>query len=43
MSTYYLDTSAAVKLYVNESGSDWLRRLLSAPSPNCLEFVPVAC
>jgi len=32
MSTYYLDTSAAVKLYVNESGSDWLRWLLSAPS-----------
>ena len=34
MSTYYLDTSAAVKLYVSEVGSDWLRLLLSAdPSP----------
>jgi predicted nucleic acid-binding protein len=25
MTTYYLDTSAAVKLYVPEVGSDWLR------------------
>ena len=25
MSTYYIDTSAAVKLYVQEVGSDWLR------------------
>jgi predicted nucleic acid-binding protein len=27
MSTFYLDTSAAVKLYVSEAGSDWLRHL----------------
>lgn len=30
MSTYYLDTSAAVKLYVPEAGSHWLRDLLAA-------------
>jgi len=30
MSTYYLDTSAAVKLYVSEVGSDWLLRLLAS-------------
>jgi predicted nucleic acid-binding protein len=30
MSTYYLDTSAAVKLYVSEVESDWLRLLLPA-------------
>jgi predicted nucleic acid-binding protein len=30
MSTYYLDTSAAVKLYVAEVGSGWLRLLLPA-------------
>jgi predicted nucleic acid-binding protein len=29
MNTYYLDTSAAVKLYVLEAGSDWLLRLLA--------------
>jgi predicted nucleic acid-binding protein len=26
---YYLDTSALVKQYVDESGSDWIRRLLA--------------
>jgi uncharacterized protein len=30
VSTYYLDTSAAVKLYVPEAGSQWLRDLLAA-------------
>jgi hypothetical protein len=30
VSTYYLDTSAAVKLYVPETGSQWLRDLLAA-------------
>jgi predicted nucleic acid-binding protein len=34
MSRYYLDASALVKRYVNESGSDWLRAsLASIPSP----------
>jgi len=28
MNACYLDTSAAVKLYVSEVGSDWLIRLL---------------
>lgn len=30
MSTYYIDTSAAVKLYVQEMGSDWLRSQIDA-------------
>jgi len=33
MTTYYLDTSAAVKLYVSEIGSAWLQRLFVAPRP----------
>ncbi len=33
MTTYYLDTSAAVKLYVSEVGSDWLQRLFVGPRP----------
>ena len=31
MSLAYLDTSAIVKLYVAETGSDWLRALLGSP------------
>lgn len=31
MTTYYLDTSALVKRYVDETGSRWLRALLDAP------------
>ena len=30
MTTYYVDTSALVKRYVDETGSDWLRTMLSA-------------
>jgi hypothetical protein len=33
MTTYYLDTSAAVKLYVQEIGSGWLKELLVTPRP----------
>ena len=33
MTTYYLDTSAAVKLYVSEVGSGWLQRLFVGPRP----------
>ena len=29
MSTFYADTSAAVKLYVHEVGSDWFRNQVS--------------
>ncbi len=37
MSTYYVDTSAAVKLYVQEMGSDWLRNQVSiATVPSAL-------
>jgi uncharacterized protein len=32
MVSYYLDTSAAVKLYVAEIGSVWLRQLLLTPT-----------
>jgi len=31
MVIYYLDTSALVKRYVNETGSDWLRGVLVGP------------
>ena len=31
MVTYYLDTSALLKLYLNEAGSDWLRHTLLPP------------
>jgi len=35
MTTYYLDTSALIKRYVDEVGSDWLRATLNArPSPS---------
>lgn len=30
MTTYYLDTSALVKRYIDELGSDWLRAMLGA-------------
>jgi len=33
MSQYYLDSSAAVKLYVAETGADWLRQLLLREPP----------
>jgi hypothetical protein len=33
MTTYYLDTSAALKLYVSEVGSGWLQRLFVEPRP----------
>ena len=36
MNTYYLDTSAAVKLYVNETGSNWLRQLLITTPPGVI-------
>jgi predicted nucleic acid-binding protein len=37
MSTVYLDTSALVKLYLTETGSDWIRTLLeSVPAPTRL-------
>jgi uncharacterized protein len=31
VSIYYLDASALVKCYVHETGSEWLRSLLSSP------------
>ena len=31
MSTYYLDASAAVKYYILEPGSLWVRKLVDAP------------
>jgi predicted nucleic acid-binding protein len=33
MTTYYLDTSALIKRYVDEAGSEWLRATLAAPEP----------
>jgi predicted nucleic acid-binding protein len=37
MTTYYLDTSALVKRYVNETGSSWLQATLeTAPRPSVI-------
>ena len=36
MSVYYLDASALVKRYVNESGSGWLRSLLASTQVDLL-------
>jgi len=37
MSTFYVDTSALVKYYIDEIGSDWLRHLFdSTPEPALL-------
>lgn len=37
MTIYYLDTSALVKRYVNESGSEWLRaQLMAQPQPTVI-------
>jgi len=33
MTTYYLDTSALIKRYIDEVGSDWLRATLDAQPP----------
>jgi predicted nucleic acid-binding protein len=38
VSQYYLDTSALVKQYVDEEGSDWLRALI-APEKDPLLFI----
>ena len=37
MTTIYLDTSALVKRYVDESGSDWVRAMLNqSPTPSLI-------
>jgi predicted nucleic acid-binding protein len=37
MTTYYLDTSALVKRYIDEAGSDWVRTTLSqSPLPSVI-------
>jgi predicted nucleic acid-binding protein len=37
VTTYYLDTSALVKRYVDEAGSEWVRTTLSqSPSPSLI-------
>ena len=36
MTTYYLDTSALIKRYVDEAGSGWLRATLAALDPPSL-------
>ena len=33
MTTYYVDTSALIKRYIDEVGSDWLRATLNAQPP----------
>jgi len=37
MTTYYVDTSALVKRYIDELGSDWVRAVFSqAPLPSMI-------
>ncbi len=37
MTAYYVDTSALIKRYVDEAGSDWLRATLKAqPLPSII-------
>ena len=36
MSLYFLDSSALVKRYVTETGSDWIRALTDPPARNPL-------
>jgi predicted nucleic acid-binding protein len=42
MTTYYVDTSALVKRYIDEVGSDWIRTTLSQSPPPCLIVVNLA-
>ncbi len=36
MTTYYLDTSALTKRYVQETGSEWIEKVATAPAGNTL-------
>ena len=36
MTDYYLDTSALVKRYTDEPGSDWIRQIIDLPADNCV-------
>lgn len=36
MAAYFFDTSALVKRYVREPGSDWVRNLACARSPDAI-------
>ena len=42
MTTYYLDTSALIKRYVDEPGSDWLQATLSTQPPPSIIVVHLA-
>lgn len=42
MTTYYLDSSALVKRYVDETGSAWIRRLYDQSPPPSLVIVHLA-
>jgi len=42
MTTYYLDTSALIKRYVDEIGSDWLRATLAGQLPPSIIIVHLA-
>jgi predicted nucleic acid-binding protein len=42
MTTYYVDTSALVKRYIDEVGSDWLRAELNTSPPPSLLVVHLA-
>jgi predicted nucleic acid-binding protein len=42
VTTYYLDTSALIKRYVDETGSDWLQTQIDAQPPPTLVIVHLA-
>ena len=42
MTTYYVDTSALVKRYIDETGSDWVRATLSQSPPPSVILVNLA-
>ena len=42
MTTYYLDTSALIKRYVDEVGSRWLRATLNGKPRPAMITVPVS-
>jgi predicted nucleic acid-binding protein len=36
MTTYYLDTNALIKRYVQETGTDWIKSLMAPDASNML-------
>lgn len=43
MATYFFDSSALVKYYVNEVGSGWVESLINANPPNDIVIAQITC